>query len=489
MSLLVLAFVIYLIILVLIGLWSSKLNRTLDDFLIAGRKLGTWPVALSAEASDMSGWLVMGLPGRGFMYGIGAIWTAIGTSFGTLLNWSVVAKRLRVFTEKLRSITIPDFLEDRYNDDTHVIRGIATSIITVFMVAYVSVQLVASGKIISETFGWDYHSALILGFIIITFYTLMGGFFAVAWTDVFQGMLIVIILVVLPIIGIVKLGGLGEIFSEIGQVNINTLSPGFGYGGLLFLLFAFASMSWILGYPGQPHILTRYMAIKDEKKLWNSTLIGMSWVIISLWGAVLIGMIGLAMFKGLADPEKVMPLLAMELLPEWAAGVVIAAITAAIMSTADSQLLVATSSVVEDVYHKLINPEADQKKLVFLSRVSVLLLSIVAFLLALQGGVIYFLVAFAWGGLAASFGPLIILSLWWRRTTKWGAIAGMISGTATVIIWDKFGIADMLAESLSSELIVPGMLPAFFVSLFFIIIVSLFKIPPDTKKLFAVSAN
>jgi len=481
MSTLILAFVLYLIILVLIGIWSSKLNKTLDDFLIAGRKLGTWPVAISAEASDMSGWLVLGLPGRGFMYGIGAIWTAIGTAFGTLLNWSLIAKRLRRFTSKLRSITIPDFLEDRYKDDTHLIRGIATTIITIFMISYVSVQLVASGKILSETFGWDYNSALILGFAIITFYTLMGGFFAVAWTDVFQGMLIVLILLVLPIVGIIKLGGIDAIFSEIGQININTLSPGFGYSGLLLLLFALASMSWIFGYPGQPHILTRYMAIKDEKKLWNSTLIGMTWVIISLWGAVLIGIIGLALFKGLADPEKVMPLLAMHLLPEWAAGIVIAAITAAIMSTADSQLLVATSSVVEDVYHRLINPKADQKKLILLSRVSVLLLSVVAFILALQGGVIYFLVAFAWGGLAASFGPLIILSLWWKRTTKWAAIAGMISGTATVIIWDKFGIA----SSVYPELIIPGMLPAFFVSLFIIIAVSLFTVPPETKKIFS----
>jgi len=429
----------------------------------------------------MSGWLVLGLPGRGFMYGIGAIWTAIGTAFGTLLNWSLIAKRLRRFTSKLRSITIPDFLEDRYKDDTHLIRGIATTIITIFMISYVSVQLVASGKILSETFGWDYNSALILGFAIITFYTLMGGFFAVAWTDVFQGMLIVLILLVLPIVGIIKLGGIDAIFSEIGQININTLSPGFGYSGLLLLLFALASMSWIFGYPGQPHILTRYMAIKDEKKLWNSTLIGMTWVIISLWGAVLIGIIGLALFKGLADPEKVMPLLAMHLLPEWAAGIVIAAITAAIMSTADSQLLVATSSVVEDVYHRLINPKADQKKLILLSRVSVLLLSVVAFILALQGGVIYFLVAFAWGGLAASFGPLIILSLWWKRTTKWAAIAGMISGTATVIIWDKFGIA----SSVYPELIIPGMLPAFFVSLFIIIAVSLFTVPPETKKIFS----
>jgi SSS family transporter len=291
-------------------------------------------------------------------------------------------------------------------------------------------------------------------------------------------------LVILPIIGIIKIGGIGEVLTKAGQVDINTLSPGFGYGGLLFLLFAFASISWIFGYPGQPHILTRYMAIKDEKKIWNSTLIGMTWVIISLWGAVLIGIIGLAMFEGIPDPEKVMPMLAMSLLPEWAAGIVIAAITAAIMSTADSQLLVATSSVVEDVYHKLINPNADQKKLVLYSRITVLLLSIVAFILALQGGVIYFLVAFAWGGLAASFGPLIILSLWWRQTTKWGAIAGMIAGTTTVIIWDKFGIADWIAATLSNDLVVPGMFPAFFVSLFIIIIVSFFTVPPETNKLF-----
>ena len=483
MSVLILAFLIYLIILVIIGIWSSRFNKTLDDFLIAGRKLGTWPVAISAEASDMSGWLVLGLPGRGFVYGVGAVWTSIGAAFGTLFNWSVIAKRLRRYTSKLKSITIPDFLEDRYNDKTHLIRAISTCIITIFMVSYVSVQLVASGKILSETFGWNYHSALILGFAIITIYTLLGGFFAVAWTDVFQGMLIVGILITLPIIGIIRLGGLGKIFSEVGKINTDALSPSFGYGGILFLLFAFVSMSWFFGYPGQPHILTRYMAIKDEKKIWNSTLIGMTWVIISLWGAVLIGIIGLAIFKGMPDPEKVMPLLAMHLLPEWAAGIVIAAITAAIMSTADSQLLVASSSVVEDVYHKMIKKNVSQKKLLFYSRISVLLLSIIAFFLALQGGVIYFLVAFAWGGLAASFGPLIILSLWWKKTTKWGAIAGMISGTATVIIWDKFGVANMLSRSLSTELVIPGMIPAFFISLILVITVSLFTDPPDTDKL------
>jgi len=472
MSTIILAFLIYLIILIIIGIWSSRLNKTLDDFLIAGRKLGTWPVAISAQASDMSGWLVLALPGRAFLLGISAIWTAVSCALGTLFNWSIIAKRLRRYTEKLRAISIPDFLEERYKDDTHSIRAISTLIIAVFMVVYVSAQLVASGKILSETFGWDYHAALILGFVIITFYTLMGGFFAVAWTDVFQGMLIVIILVFLPIIGIFEMGGIGAILSKIGQININTISPTYGYGGLLFILFAFASMAWFFGYPGQPHVLTRYMAIKNEKKIWDSSLIGMVWVIISLWGAVLIGIIGLAMFEAIPDPEKVMPMLAIALLPEWLAGIVIAAIVAAIMSTADSQLLVATSSVVEDVYHKLINPNAHQKKLLLLSRSFVFLLSVIALIFAIPGedSAIYFLVAFAWGGLAASFGPIIILSLWWKRATKWGAIAGMISGMSTVIIWDRIGIT----SGLPYELIVPGMLPAFVISFLVIIIISIY---------------
>jgi len=484
MSVLILAFIVYLIVLVVIGIWTSKFNKTLDDFLIAGRRLGSWPVAISAEASDMSGWLVLGLPGRAFMYGVSALWIALATGFGTLFNWSVIARRLRRFTEKLHALTIPDFLEARFSDETHVVRGVATSITTIFMVTYVSVQLVASGKILSETFGWDYTSALILSFTIITFYTLLGGFFAVAWTDVFQGLLIVGIMILLPVVGIVKLGGFESMLSKISQVDKSLLSPSFGYSGLLLLVFLFASMSWFFGYPGQPHILTRYMAIKDEKKIWSSTLIGMIWVIISLWGAVFIGIIGLAFFKGLPDPEKVMPLLAMGLLPEWAAGIVIAAITAAIMSTADSQLLVATSSVIEDVYHKLINPDASQEKLVRYSRVSVLLLSIVAFLLALQGGVVYFLVAFAWGGLAASFGPLIILSLWWRRTTRWGAICGMISGTICVILWDKLGVGVLFSKTLPSDLVIPGMLPAFFVSFLVIIFVSFLQRDASIRNLF-----
>ena len=471
------AFILYLIILIIIGIWTSKFNKTLDDFFIGGRRLGVWPVAISAEASDMSGWLVMGLPGRAFVYGISALWAAIGCAIGTVFGWIGIADRLRKFTEKLRSITIPDYLEDRFNDKSHVIRALSTFIISLFMVAYVSAQFVASGKILSQTFGWNYLSALVVGAMILTFYTMMGGFFAVAWTDVFQGMLIVAIIVLLPILGIIKIGGLDKLFERAWSIGPRYVLPNFGYGGIVLLLFVFGSMAWMFGYAGQPHILTRYMAIKDRRKLRESTVVGVTWVILSLWGAIFIGLIGLVYFGSIPDPEKVMPLLAINLLPRWVAGVVIAAITAAIMSTADSQLLVATSAIVEDVYHKLINPNADQKKLVFFSRIAVVVLALLSFILAIQGGIIYMLVAFAWGGLAAAFGPVIILSLWWKRTTRWGAIAGMISGTVTVIIWDKFGGHTLFTPA------IPGMLPAFFVSFFLVIIVSVIERDASVKSI------
>lgn len=462
-----LAFIIYLIVLIAIGLLTSKYNKTLDDFLIAGRKLGTLPVAISAEASDMSGWLALGLPGRAFLYGISSLWIAIGCAAGTLLGWVGIAGRLRRLTEKLGSITIPDYLEDRFNDRSHIIRATSTFIIVIFMVSYVSAQFVASAKILSETFGWNYYLALIVGVVILTFYTMMGGFFAVAWTDVFQGMLMVGIIVLLPILGLIKIGGFSSLLENISRINPNLLFPSFSYTGLGMIIFILASMSWLLGYTGQPHILTRYMAIREPRRLRESTAIGVIWVILSLWGAILIGLVGLAYFGSLKDPEKVMPLLALSILPKWLAGVVVAAITAAIMSTADSQLLVATSAIVEDVYHKLINPKATHNKLVLLSRAFVVLLSAFALLLALEGGIIYFLVAFAWGGLAASFGPVIILSLWWKKVTREGAIAGMISGAIFVAIWDKLGGLKLFHPP------IPGMLPGFFLSMLMVILVSI----------------
>jgi len=464
---LTLAFILYLIVLIVIGIYTARLSKSLDDFLIAGRKLGVLPVAISAEASDMSGWLVLGLPGRAFMYGISSLWVAIGCALGTLLGWVGISDKLRYYTEKLRSITIPDYLEDRFADKSHLIRAVSTSIIALFMVSYVSAQFVAGGKIISETFGWDYSSSLILGAVILTFYTMTGGFFAVAWTDVFQGLLMVAILLILPVVAIMKIGGLGKLFSTIGSMNPSFSSITFSFSGFASLIFIAGSLSWMLGYTGQPHILTRYMAIRDRKKLRESTAIGVTWALVSLWGAVIVGLAGLAYFGSLADPERVMPALALELLPRWFAGIVIAAITAAIMSTADSQLLVAASAIVEDVYHKLIRKDADQKRLLMMSRIVVLVLAVIAFILAIEGGVIYLLVAFAWGGLAASLGPVILLSLWWRKTTREGALAGMISGTITIIAWDKLGGNYLLYPP------IPGMLPAFLISFFLVIFVSL----------------
>lgn len=468
MNSLIFAFLFYLFILILIGIWSSRFNKTIDDFLLAGRKLGAVPVAISAEASDMSGWLALGLPGLAYNFGFGAIWAAIGSAFGTLFNWTVVAKKLRHLSEKFHSLTLPDFLEDKFDDKSHAVRAIATGIIAIFMTAYTSAQFVAGGKILSQTFGWSYEFALMIAVSIIAFYTLMGGFFAVAWTDVFQGMLIFSIMILLPIIAFLNCG---DITSNISSINPSALLPTFKYGGALMLLFILGHISWFFGYPGQPHILTRYMAIDDEKNLKKSTLIGMIWVIVSLWGAVMIGIIGIAYLGTIDDPERVMPILAMHALPAWAAGIVIAAIMAAIMSTADSQLLVATSSFVEDIYRKIFRPKASEKKLVFLSRLFVILLTILAFFMALQGGIIYLLVAFAWGGFAASFGPVIILALWWKGIKKEGVMAGMLSGCIAVIAWESLGFSHYIYPGI----FIPGVLPGFIISFVISILVSIMQ--------------
>lgn len=468
MDALVLAFIFYLVILVLIGIISSRFNKTIDDFFLAGRRLGAVPVAISAEASDMSGWLAFGLPGLAYKFGFGAIWAAIGSACGTLFNWTFVSRRLRRLSGKFHSLTLPDFLEDRFADKSHVLRGLSTGIVAVFMTAYTSAQFVAGGKIMSEIFGWRYEFALLLAASIIAFYTLMGGFFAVAWTDVFQGLLVMFIMIFLPIIALLNSG---DITTGISQLNPSALLPTFKYGGILMLLFIFGHFSWFFGYPGQPHILTRYMAIDTEKNLKKSTLIGMVWVIVSLWGAVMIGIVGIALLGNIEDPERVMPLLAIQALPNWAAGVVVAAIMAAIMSTADSQLLVATSAFVEDIYRKLFCPHAQEERLILLSRMCVLLLTILAFLMALQGGIIYLLVAFAWGGFAASFGPVIILSLWWNGITKKGAIMGMLTGAIIVIFWELLGFADYIHPGI----FIPGVLPGFTLSFITVVIVSRIK--------------
>ena len=465
------AFIIYLLILLLIGILTYRFTKTLDDFILAGRKLGTWVVAISAKASDLSGWLILGVPGKGFKLGVGAMWAGIAVMLGTYFNWTALAKRLRRYTEILKALTIPDFLEARYRDENkHILRLISAIAIVVFMTAYLSAQFVASGKVISATFGMDYYFAMILGACVILFYTIMGGFFAVAWTDLLQGMLMLFAVVILPLVGLVKLGGFGSLGSAMASTDSSLVSITTGKTGWQMWSFIIGMLAIGLGYPGQPHILARYMAIKEPKKLRQGTLISMIWVIIVMYGAILIGMVGRQLLTDVSDPERIMPLLAMKLLPGWLAGILIAAAMAAIMSTADSQLLVATSAIAEDFYHKLIKKEASQKTLVMISRISTLVIGLIAILLARPGGVVFSLVLYAWGGLAASFGPAVIMSLYWKRTTKAGIAAGMIAGMTTIIVWHNISVLSNFLYEL---------VPGFFIGLGTIYLVSLFTKPPE----------
>jgi len=479
-SALSLAFFIYLVALVVIGLVAYRRTRTFDDFYLAGRKLNPWVTALSAEASSESGWLLLGLPGQAFAQGIGAFWVALGCVCGTFFNWTALAKRLRKLTGFFKAITIPDYLENRFADSSHTLRIISALLIAVFMTAYVAAQFVASGKALSVTFGLDYHVAVVIGSAVILFYTMMGGFFAVAWTDALQAIMMIFGLVIIPSVGIAKLGGLSGLWRSLAEVTHSQagfLSLRVGKEGIALATFLIGMLGIGLGYPGQPHVLVRFMAIKRPGLIRKGALVGVIWAVIALYGAVFIGLVGKALLTvDPGDPERVMPLLAIQLLPAWLAGVMIAAAMAAMMSTADSQLLVASSSFVQDFYHVVFGRHPKPKTLVLLSRIVTLVVGVAALLVALRQdpknpvGVVFWLVLYAWGGLASSFGPVLVLSLYWKRITRAGAIAGMIAGSATVIIWKNIS---MLSNFLYE------LVPGFIVSLLVVVVVSLMTRPPE----------
>jgi sodium/proline symporter len=475
------AFIVYLVVLIGIGFIAFRRTKTFDDFYLAGRKLDPAAAALSAEASSESGWLLLGLPGQAFSQGIGAFWVALGCVCGTFFNWTAVAQRFRKITGFFRAITIPDFLESNFKDTTHTLRVISALLIAVFMTSYVAAQFVASGKALSVTFGLDYTTAVLIGSVVILFYTMMGGFFAVAWTDVIQALMMIFGLVVIPVVGTMRLGGPAALWSKLASITppeAGFLSLRVGKEGIALATFLVGMIGIGLGYPGQPHILVRFMAIKKPGLVKKGALIGVIWAVIALYGAVFIGLVARAILSvDPGDPERVMPLLAKELLPPWLAGVMIAAAMAAMMSTADSQLLVASSSFVQDFYHKTFKREPKPKTLVFMSRLVTLLVGVVALLVALRQdpenpvGVVFWLVLYAWGGLASSFGPLIILSLYWKRVTRAGAMAGMIAGSATVVVWKNVpALSGFLYE----------LVPGFVVSLIAILIASYLTRPTET---------
>lgn len=446
------------------------MTNTLSDYILAGRGLNKWVAALSAQASDMSGWLLLGLPGAAYASGMGqwSIWISIGLAVGTLLNWQYVAKRLRCFTEICGdSITLSEYFTNRFKDNSHILRIVSAIFILIFFLFYTASGLVAGGKLFEATFGISYTLALLVGAFVIVAYTFMGGFIAVSWSDFFQGALMFLALIVTPILAVRYVGGLGAVFEAVYNANPDLLDIGAGVGyslevgglwgsaGPIGAVGIISALAWGLGYFGQPHILARFMAIKSIKDIKTSRLISMVWVVLSLYGAVLVGFVGIAIFgpgEGLPDTEWVFMELVQLVFNPWIAGVLLAAVLAAIMSTIDSQLLVSSSALTEDFYRTFLKKDASEEELVWIGRIAVLIIAAIAVILAWREGVVLELVAYAWAGFGAAFGPAVIFSLFWRRMTKYGALAGMVVGGLTVILWEYTGSA--LYE------IVPGFLLA-----------------------------
>ncbi|GLC89471.1 sodium/proline symporter PutP [Lysinibacillus piscis] len=470
-----LAIIIYMLAMLAVGWYAFVRTSNLTDYMLGGRSLGPTVTALSAGAADMSGWLLMGLPGAIYLSGLVEAWIAIGLTMGAYLNWLLVAPRLRVYTQVANdAITIPSYLDNRLRDNTKLIRIASGIIILVFFTFYVSSGMVAGGKFFDSSFGYDYHTGLLLVSSVVVAYTLFGGFLAVSYTDFLQGLTMFIALIAVPIFGLFLTGGLGETIDSIKAVNPEHLSllPATATATAII-----SSVAWGLGYFGQPHIIVRFMAISSVKETKQARRIGIGWMMLSLFGALATALVGVAYYQQqgsvLKDPETVFIVLGQILFHPFIAGVMLAAILAAIMSTISSQLIVTSSALVEDIYKALFNKTADDKHYVFAGRMAVLVVSIIAAILAWNpDSNILSLVGFAWAGFGAAFGPIILLSLYWRKLTNYGALSGMVTGAVTAFVWGK---VEMLSSALYE--IVPG----FIVCLLVAIVVSVVTYKPNRE--------
>lgn len=470
----IISLIIYMIGMLYIGYWAYKKTSDLSDYMLGGRGLGPGVTALSAGASDMSGWMLMGLPGAMFADGLSSIWIAVGLTIGAYLNYILVAPRLRTYTEVADdSITIPDYLENRFNDTQKILRIVSGIVIIIFFTLYASAGLVSGGKLFESAFGLDYMTGMLLTVGVVVAYTLFGGFLAVSWTDFVQGCIMFIALVLVPIVAFTEVGDTQTLVDTVRGVDPQLLNvtKGLSFIGLLSML------AWGLGYFGQPHIIVRFMAITSIKEIKAARRIGMGWMIVSIIGALFTGFIGIAWFeqqnRNLADPETVFIEFANLLFHPFITGFLLAAILAAIMSTISSQLLVTSSAVTEDFYKQFLKKNASDKELVLIGRLAVLTVAVIAVLLSLNPSeTILSLVGYAWAGFGSAFGPLILLSLFWKRMTKWGALAGIIVGAITVLVWVQF--PDLKAE-------VYEMIPGFFLSMLAVILVSIVTKDPSSK--------
>ncbi|GIU08403.1 MULTISPECIES: sodium/proline symporter PutP [unclassified Shewanella] len=427
-------FIAYLALMMGIGLWAYKATDSVDDYILGGRGMGPAVTALSVGASDMSGWLLLGLPGAVYLGGLGEAWIGIGLVFGAWLNWLFVAKRLRVYTQFTdNALTLPDFFEKRFEDNKGILKLVSAVTILVFFTFYASSGMVGGAILFEKVFGLDYTLALIIGSTIIVAYTFVGGFFAVSWTDFFQGCLMLVALLIVPV----------AIFSQpetqAGLENIDPAMLSMFNENTTFIGFI-SLLAWGLGYFGQPHILSRFMAIASPDDIPVSRRIAMSWMLLALVGALATGIAGSLYFAAepLTNPETVFIHLAHAAFNPWIGGLLIAAILSAIMSTIDSQLLVCSSVITEDFYKKWLRPQATSKELMLVGRIGVLAIAVIAGVVALNpDSSVLGLVSYAWAGFGAAFGPVVLLSLFWRGYSRNGAVATIIVGALTVVIWKQ----------------------------------------------------
>lgn len=485
------AFALYLCIMVGIGIWSMKKTSSTEDYFLGGRGLSGWVAALSAQASDMSGWLLMGLPGSIYAFGTGQAWIAIGLFTGTVCNWLLISKRLRRYTIVANnSMTLPEFFENRYRDKKKIILTISSVVIVIFFLVYTASALASGGKLFRAVFGIDYHVALAIGAAVILVYTFLGGFLAVCTTDFIQGMLMLVGLMIVPIFAYSFLDGSfkDQIIASGAAGGYDSYMSLFSNGGKPYRFIDILSqLAWGFGYCGMPHILVRFMAVKSEKELKKSSAVAIIWCFLSLVAACIIGVLGRAYFAGdiLEDSENVFiqminSVFNSKLAVPFIGGIFICGILAAIMSTADSQLLVCASSVSKDIYKNIIKPDANDKKLLLVSRATVIVVSVLAFIIAWNpDSSIMGLVSDAWAGLGSAFGPLVVASLFWKRANLNGAVAGIVSGGLTVIIWDYIPLVN--GQTIYAATGIYSLLVGFVISFLCIIIVSLCTKAPEQE--------
>lgn len=455
---LLVTFGLYLTAMVLIGFVAWRSTHSFDDYILGGRSLGSFVTALSAGASDMSGWLLMGLPGALYLAGASEAWIAFGLIAGAWANWKFVAGPLRVYTERTdNALTLPDYFTHRFEDGSRVLRILAAVVILVFFAVYCASGIVAGARLFESVFGLPYAQALWWGAAATILYTLVGGFLAVSWTDTVQGMLMIFALVLTPVVVIASAGGLQSSLALVEQVDPAKLD--WFRGGELGLIGIVSLLAWGLGYFGQPHILARFMAADSLATIPKARRIGMTWMILCLFGAMAVGFFGNAFYAqnpALAGPvqenaERVFIELSQQLFNPWVAGVLLSAILAAVMSTLSAQLLVCSSAITEDFYRGFMRPAAGQRELVWVGRAAVLGVALLAIWIARDPeSRVLGLVAYAWAGFGAAFGPVVLISLFWGRMTRNGALAGIVVGALTVILWKQFFADSGLYE------IVPG---------------------------------